>query len=178
MPTGIWSEPELRVATMLSVLEAFQEFVEIAGSSGDDAAELALDRIHYEGLPEPEDDETGQYTLDELEDYRPCAIVTVPAKNGWRARSTAEQTWVPSGRVIIDLYRSLTTNRHGLPTAADIQDFRDDVGEIIEGLLGLPWQEPYLAVRGVEVIDGPFWGPPDMVQDEGLWIGVQIGLDW
>lgn len=177
-PTGIWAEPEVLLATMLSVCPAFQDFVDVGGSSGGDEEDAALARIHYEGLPEPEDDETGQYTREELEEYRPCAIVTTVARGGWQAKPVAEQTWETSGRVAVGLYRSLSTTRHGLPTAEDIADMRSDVSEILEELLSLPWEEPYLAPKQVRVTDGPFFGDPEDVPSEGLWIGVEIEVEY
>jgi len=165
-PSGLLSSPQLRLAKMLAASDAFQTLVE-----AEDATE-ALDAIHYEGLPAPADEETGEYTLAEFSAYRPCAILY---GEEWAADRVAEQTCEYSGSVVMEIYQTAAASHEDLPTADAQLSFRNTVGAILAEMLALPWVEPYLAVTRLAAPAGqPFWADPDAVPYEGCWLGFHL----
>jgi hypothetical protein len=179
-PAGLWAKPQQRLASMLSRLAPFQTFVGAATEAE------ALARIHYQGLPEPSDTESGQYTLDEWTTYRPCAIVAAPDEDSWEASRIAEQAHKTSGKVVVIFLQSVATTNHGLPTADQVVSYRNSIGAILgkaaadddDGLLDLAWQSPNLAIRRIYLHEGPYWGDPEDVQDEGVWLGSTWIVEW
>lgn len=179
-PSGLWARPAALLATMLSTLEPFQAF------AGVETASAALARVYHEGMAEPEDEETGEYTLTEIQALRPCAIIGSPEADGWDAARVAEECFVDHGRIVVCFVKSVSSNAHGLPTADDIVAFKNAVGPILgkvddtdaDGLLDLPWQYPNIAIRRIRCVEGPFWGNPEAVQNEGVWIGATFLVEW
>lgn len=179
-PAGLWNVAEARLATMLSTLATFQTFCGVATSAA------ALARVYYEGMAEPANVQTGQYTLAEMTAKRPCAIVSAPDRKSWSAKRVAEQRFVTSGQLVMILLRSVATTHHGLPTADDVTVYKNLVGPIIaktddaepDGLLDLPWESPNLATREIYLEEGPYWGDPEAVQDEGVWLGSTWIVEW
>jgi len=171
-PSGYIAEPKLRLAKMIAASAAFRTLVSAAD------ADAALASIHYDALPEPADEETGEYTLAELQNYRPCAIVADERMNGWRAERVAEQVFRPSGMVVFEIFTDAASSHEGQPTADAIGTFMNTLGEILEDILEVQGVEPYLAIKSVQKADGPFWGDPDAAPTEGVWIGAQFLVEW
>lgn len=179
-PAGIWAGPEAMLATMLSVSTPFQTFCGAATPAE------ALARVHFEGLPDPADAETGEYTLSELETYRPCAIIGTPDRESWSARRVAEHTYRTSGKLLVMFVRSVSGATHGLPSADDVVVYKNLVGPVIgknaanedDGILDLPWQSPYLALKDAWLVEGPYTNDAESMQDEGIWIGSTWCVEW
>lgn len=179
-PAGIWTGPEAMLGAMLSVTTPFQTFCGVATPAA------ALARVHYEGLPDPADAETGEYTLAELEAYRPCAIIGAPDRESWSARRVAEETYRTSGKLLVMFLRSVSGATHGLPSGDDIVAYKNLVGPVIaknlasepDGIMDLPWQSPYLALKEAWLVEGPYTNEAEAVQDEGVWIGSTWCLEW
>lgn len=179
-PAGLWGAPKQRLAAMLSKLAAFQTFVGVATEAA------ALAKVYHQGLPEPADTESGEYTAGELAGYRPCAIVAAPDEDSFRISRIAEQAHKTAGKLVVIFIESVAATSHGLPTADQVVQHWNAIGPILgktaddgdDGLIDLQWQSPNLAIREIYLHEGPYWGDPENVHDEGVWIASTWIVEW
>jgi len=171
-PAGSISLSEAALRTMLSTVAAFQTFA----GAGDAAAALA--KIHLGDLPDPAD--LTQYTLAELQGYRPYAIVYLSELDGYRSRLIGEPfSFDSAGRVMIHLEQDASGWAGNRPTRDADQEFLNAVGGIVDGLREIRGVAAgHLQFRSIRLVLGPVAAHPDEVPAVGLYQRAVLQLDW
>jgi len=176
MPTGSISLIEEAGRQVLAACATFRSFVVSLD------VPTALNHIYRDDLPPPTDGKS--YTVAEHQALRPCAIVSLDRNAGLAFRREADLVWSATGRLTIQLLRSLDTEDllDGNPTAEAERDFDDLVGPILDELLaksggGLA-EVAYLDFVGAVVQFGPYSGDPKRIGEMGAWQGVTLVLEF
>lgn len=144
-------------------LVACDEFLTWTGAANATAARA---RVYHEALPRPASGV--EYTLAELQAYRPFAIIYTADLGGWQARRVATESFGVTGRVLLYLEQDTPS---GLANDLDALDeaFKESIGHIlaasdakpaISGLLDLAHQPGYLAIDQV-ILNGPGRSHPE-----------------
>lgn len=138
----------------------------------------ALARIYHDGLPPPADREA--YTKDELELYRPCALIWTDPDNGFSTEilSTSGDSFdaVAFGKIVISLEENVPADIADDLAEVDIR-FKNSVGQIVDGLWDLFGKAGYLACLKMD-LDGPQRVRPDNEPDQGDWMIAILTLHW
>jgi hypothetical protein len=162
------------LGTTLAHAAAFQAWVE--AEDADEAAE----RIYHFTLPDPRS-EDGEYTREELEAYRPYAVLFTAAREGFRydldAVGESGFEFKGSGRLEIRLVQNAPFGVTE-PNAEADRRFKNAVGDIIADLCGLAGNGGYLAFSSIRLQEGPYWPSSTLVHSQGLWQAAEIALDW
>jgi hypothetical protein len=169
-PAGSLSLAQDHLRTMLADAAAFRTWC----SAADQAAALA--KIFHEGLPKPANGET--HTRAELENYRPYAVIFTDDQNGFSRNLDAEGSFEASGRLKLRLYQTADDDAGDEPTSDANLRFKNAVGAILDDLCAAVATAGYLAFERIRVDAGPYWAHPKLVPDQGVWQGVEIGIDW
>lgn len=157
---------------MLSTVTAFWTFAGVA-----DAA-AALLKIHPDDLPDPAD--LAQYTLKELQDYRPYAIVYTSEMDGYRSRLIGEPfSFDSAGRVMVHLEQDASGSVGNRPTRDADQEFLNSLGLIVDGLREIRGvAAAHLQFRAIRLALGPVAAHPDEIPAVGLYQRAVLQLDW
>lgn len=138
VPEGCLSQSLQLARETLAASEAFQAFV------GCEDAASALDRIYFEGFPQPEGDE---YTIGERELYYPGAFVSSAVNQSLSFRADAVgigEFYVLSGNLFIVLRRVVPVALEYDEAQADL-DWENVLGKILGDLFRLGGRGDYLA---------------------------------
>jgi hypothetical protein len=139
----------------------------------------ALARIHHHGLPGPANGR--EYTLAELQTYRPYAVVFAAEQNGFRATLEAAGDgfeYQRAGRLVARLYQNCPDALTDEPSSDANLQWSNTIGQIIEDLLASSGKAGYLAFTALAVTAGPFWNHPKAAPAQGVWQGVELAVDW
>ena len=138
----------------------------------------ALDRIYHDGLPPPADREG--YSKDELELYRPCALIWTEEDAGFGAEAIATSgdafEWQGRGKIVITFEQNVPPEIAEDLAEVDLR-FKNSIGQIIDGLTDLFGGAGYLACLDL-TMDGPFRVRPDNEPDQGDWQIARLTLGW
>jgi len=170
-PADTISLAESFLKASLADCEAFRTW---AGAA--DQAE-ALERIYYDGLPEPAHG-AEEHSLAELQNYRPYAVIYTAEALGFQKLRVGAEAWQASGRLILRLYQDAPAGADSQPSADANRVFKNCLGAIISGLCDLCGQAGYLCFNAIRVDEGPYWGQPDDLPSHGVWLGAQLSIDW
>lgn len=171
-PRGSLSLAEVRLRETLAALPAFQEFAGV--TSADDAAA----HIFRNDLP-PHAANQSDYSLEELRQYRPFAILwTQRTGNGfsWSNRPAFGTTRM-SGRLLFDLEREIP-ERFNHVTADEDADFCNLVGLIADELAAVGYLPGGMPIEEVTVVDGPARNDPKNYLRQGRLQGATILVQW
>jgi hypothetical protein len=155
------------LATTLAASASFRTFV------GAGNATVALERIHHDYLPDPDSD---VYTLEELQDIRPCALIFTVPDSGWSYDRDAAGTnnWAARGELVCVLMRDTPTGE----TNSDVDvSMRETAGNIVSDLVDLSEQGGYLASTGF-TCNGPYRTEPGELQELGDRQAFEIMIRW
>ncbi len=173
-PAGSISLAQEHLRTMLADCDAFRTW---AGAA--DQAE-ALERIHHEGLPAPAN-HADVFTLAELQAYRPYAVVYTGEENGFSRTLDAaggDFSFASSGQLKLRLYQDAPESCGDEPSSDANLQFKNAIGQILDDLCELAGQPGYLAFNQITLDNGPYWAHPNSAPTEGVWQGVEIGIQW
>ena len=171
-PAGPISLAEDYLADTLAAVSAFQTLVGAAS-----AAE-AKESIYNDALPAPAAD-GGEYTLAELQDYHPYALVETDPEGGYQMDFASiggdgTHEYRDSGKLILRIVRLIDT-------AGEIEDdertFKNTIGQILDGLWGLAGQAGYLAITAIRVVGWHRFHPNDEPA-LGDAQGVKVEVHW
>ena len=135
--------------------------------AGDAAA--AAERIYPNGLPKPENGET--HTKQELQSYRPYAIVYTAEKDGFRKTADAGGThfyYNPSGQLMVRINREAPEAAGDEPTADANNTFLNLLGKILDEMCDLAGTAGKLAIQSLS-LDCYGWAEPNVIETQGLW---------
>jgi len=169
-PAGGMSLAQEYLRTALADCSTFQAWVGAA-----DQAE-ALARIYHEALPAPANG--NEYTLAELQAYRPFALIWTSEQNGYSKRRLAVGTWAESGRIMIRLEEDVDPQIANDP-AEVARRFRNTIGQIIDELCALT--DPgagYLVFHTVTVEAGPIRTEEDEARTLGDAQAVELSVEY
>lgn len=173
-PSGTLSRALERLRATLADSAAFRAMIGPAAGQAE-----ALARIHYDGLPPP----AGlSYSREELAAYRPFALVYLNPNAGFRAEqdgvSGTKFDWAERGKAIITLEKEASETYANAPTADAEQQFRNEIGGIIDNLYSLSGTAPYLNITAISVLLGPYAVGEDDAKAEGVWQMVHLECEY
>lgn len=150
--------------TTLANSAAFQVFVD-----ADDATEAAQ-RIYHDAVPLPA---AQSYTLDELNELRPYALLFTDPSGGFRSDKVAMgdssgDCWNSSGTLIMYLVRTVPAASEGATNPLSDVDtsFRTIIGNVLADLAEMSETAGMLASRSF-LVDGPYRNDPVKQKNEG-----------
>lgn len=151
--------------------------------TGEASATAARTHVYHEALPRPANGV--DYTLAELQGYRPFVLLTTAELGGWQARRTATESFGLTGRLLAYFEQTtptgLATDLEGLDEA-----FKESLGHIlsrsdakpaISGLLDLAHVPGYLAIDQV-LLTGPGRSHPDEHPAIGDFVFAQLEITY
>lgn len=172
-PSGPVSLAIENLRVILANCTAFQSWV------GAGNAATALEHIFYEALPPPA--EGGEYSLAELQAYRPFALVGMEAEDGFYTRSDAQGAgfeWdLGGGRLSLWLEENVEPSI-ALDAAEVSRRFCNTIGAIIDELCDLSGTATYLALHSVRVLMGPGRGDKAERATQGDYVAMRLGIEW
>jgi len=142
-------------------------------------AALALQRVYRDGLPPPADGET--HTLQELQGYRPYALIYTAEREGFRREMEAVSShseFNARGSIMLSIFRESPDAAGDEPTADANQTFRNLIGKIIDEMCDLAGTAGYLAIESIRLVEGPYWPAPELIPVQGLWQAADLRIDW
>ncbi len=168
-PAGCISKVEEQLKESLSKSGTFQTLV----SAGDAAAAKAS--IYYEDLADPADNKDS-HDADELETYRPYAVVFIEPGGNFGRREVAVGTFASFGRVSLLIVRTAENS----PNRGDGDlDWLNVVGQILEDLEQLSETAGCLKFVESTIRDGPgrreLDEAPGQGEEQGARIDFQFG---
>jgi hypothetical protein len=160
---------EQSLATMLAATTAFQTF------SGTATSATAAARIYKDGLPEPENGNT--HTREEHEHYRPCAVVYLADEQGFTRRRVSDSDWNESGRIVVELWRTVDDVPDNEPNSTEDSTFKDLVGDIIDDLCAASGTATYLDFHTIAML---LWEscPTKLIESMGVWQRAILMLEF
>jgi hypothetical protein len=180
MSTGCLIAAQDNLREALSRLDAFWKFLVIDELTTDvEKIAAASLQIYDDGLPRPADG-TNQYSIEELQGYRPCAIIETAMENGFLLEADTSSTYRASGRLTLKLMESVgdADMLDGLPVAAAVRAFKIRVGALIDAMRD-PSQLATSYFRAERIaLESLYPGDPGNVDSEGGWQGCDISLEW
>ncbi len=177
-PSGSISLAQENLRQTLSNVSAWQALCGAPDDPLDQAAALA--KIYHEGLPKPADDKP-VHSREELIALRPYAVVFLPEGSGFRRIQDAISDsfeFQSMGAMRLRLYRNCPESFDSEPSGEANLDWKNVIGNIIDGLCALAGQADYLAFDQIGIVAGPYWGHPQDVPTLGVWQGVELELTW
>jgi len=171
---GGLAPPLAALVELLANSSTFQTLVGVANATA------AKQSIHRQGLPKPADGR--RHTREELEDYRPYAVVYTDPEDGYQAvadgvNSDGFAFW-ETGDLVLRIERDATDEDGDEPTSEDNENWHTTVGQIIDDLKGLAGQGGYLAATAIRLINGISWNAPNTVHATGLFQSATIAVSW
>lgn len=131
-------------------------------------AEEAAAHIFQDELPPPSNGR--DYTVQELQGYRPCLVYWMSPQNGFKSRAVAYGAqW--TFRDSVTFHAKLIQNATGKDFAAIFKAFKASVGAMIGDLEELAGRGGYLAISGIDILEGPYIHPENVwsTQGEAVW---------
>lgn len=141
----------------------------------------AMDNIYRNGWPLPLD-RTDGYSAEEYRAYRPSALVFFHPES-FTARQVAHDEWEAGGAVVLRIERHAADTYRNEPTTDAMTAWEDQVSTLIGELADRNGHAEtddtaYLLFDEIRV-DGPYCSDPDeLAEDEPVWQGVEITLDF
>jgi hypothetical protein len=133
----------------------------------------ALASIHRDGLPAPAD--THEYTLAELEGYRPFATIVDDDDNSF-AGSTVD--WMHRGRMLVTIERDAPDGASPTPSDPATKEWRDIIGQIIADLQTVAGTAGYLDITSIDMEEPPGWAVAEVAETRGVFQMVVLGVNW
>jgi hypothetical protein len=144
--TGAWSLAQKYAADTLAACAEWQGWVDAANAS------QAASRIYQDALPGPR--HGNDYTLDELQTYRPFALIGSETEQGFRSERIADGTVNDAGVILIEIEDDIPDAIEDQPGEIALR-LRNHVGTLIAELFALHGTAGYLAIEAIDV-DGPY----------------------
>lgn len=172
VPAGSISLTEALLRSTLAGLSAFRTFVGVA--TEDEAAA----HVYHSSLP-PMTKGHESYTLAELRQYRPYAIIwTQETGNGFRWSNAAGYgASHVSGRLLARLIREVPDALANDQSAADV-DFTNQIGAICDALIVAGQTPENLSVQAITLYSGPERNPEEEHHAVGSLQGVTLLIEW
>jgi len=133
--------------TLKATLGDCASFRTWVGASGDDVQAQALNRIHKDDLPPPED--SNVYTLAELQALRPFAIIYTAG--GFRKEYDASPAEFENTGTLAVLLEQDVPERIKNDPAAIADEFETVIGQIMDDLCALVDQAGYLTITAINL---------------------------
>ncbi len=173
---GIITTAEEKLGENIAHATRFQT---ITGSA--DATE-AKQHIYYSSLPDPQDGSA--YTKEELQSYRPYAMIWTDENTGLTMVKTGEQrTWIGSGSI----FAEFGYNADPTKSQAEIErEWKNILGEMLfqttqpdpfDGIIENAGEGNFLDIRRVVVRQVNHWELEDETE-QGAWSEAVIQFDW
>lgn len=162
-PTGSISLAQEHLRQMLAATTAWQ-----AECNAADAADAAK-WIYHHGLPEPANGET--HTKEELQSYRPYAIIYTAPRAGFRKKKDAGGThsyFNVSGQLVLRINREAPEAGGDGPSSDANTTFLNLVGKVMDEMENLAGTAGYLAIETMD-LDAYGWAPEEVIETQGLW---------
>lgn len=148
--------------TMLATTTAFRTW---DGESY--SVDEAKARIYFDSLPLPAGD-SDQYTIDELNNYRNCAIIEKPRDEGVRwSFAAAPNKFVCAGVLVVTFFRTIPVDERDDISSAE-RSMENWIGQLVKsndsgspGLVELSSQAGYLELQ--EIVET---GPSHVTQED------------
>lgn len=174
-PTGSISLSQQHLRESLAACAAWRELCGSADNPASPAA--ALERTYLHGLPKPANGES--YERQELQAYRPYAIVSTMQQDGLRwTREASGGSFGASGRMYLRIERESPDRQGDEPTADAMVTWTNIVGRIGDELCGLADQAGYLACGEIVPVDITYCPHPDLIETEGFWQSAEFLITW
>ncbi len=155
---------EEAMRTALASCTSFQTLV------GAESAEEAAARVYIDALPPPADDVA--YTDEELEEYRPYALIDT-GDDAFTTREIASYQWTTFGEFNIEIERSIT-EEHAADVAEVERTWKNAIGGIIDDLRALN--------EGLDITAIQFryrWRERNTdVSGMGMYQGAMLSVSW
>lgn len=171
--TNCWTKAEARIAEAISNSAAFQTLTNSAN-----ATEAAA-WLFGEQLDEPLLGDT--YSHEERSERFPhyCQVYSDPSAPYSRRRTDTRHYWA-AGQVICYFEREVTAlalDGLELPQAVE-RDWKNTVGDILDDVIAWLEVEGGPVIQGFDVTDGPGTNPKEEWQQNGIWQGCEVSLEW
>ena len=143
-----------------------------------DAAE-ALEHVYIDGLPNPA--KGAAHTRGELEGLRPYALVFMPERDPYTARTDAVSDhfeFQGSGQLTLRIVRSSPDQVGDSPSHDANQTFKNLIATVIDQLCDLAGVAGYLAFHTISVVSGPYWPDKADIETWGLFQEIDILVQW
>lgn len=132
--------------------------------------------IHLVSLPEPVDGHV--YTLEELQAYRPFALIDFPDDGeSFNSSRIAETAYQDSGRLVMMLEAEVPDALAKRPADAKIW-FLNQVGAILTEMMAYSGDAGYLTVHTFRILRGPERSRDDVLSAEGDFFQVLLEIEW
>ena len=180
-PSGPISLVEQRLKVLLANSATWQTW------TGSANATAALDTIYLNALPKPA--AADGYALDELQTYRPFAVIATDEAEGFAKAKFAEGSsfsFDESGRMTLTIEADIAAGDVDDDAEASMK-FKNNLGNVLaeiaalagtEGTIEVDGNPMYLRVTNISVDAGPYRSDEDQVPTEGDFYMVQIGIEW
>lgn len=172
-PAGPVALAQDALKDMLADCQAFQDLVDAV-----DSAEAA-ESIHLRGLPGP--DNGKRHTKDELQGYRPYAIIFTHRDDGLQAMADATSAdgfdFSVNGRLGIRLERDAGETNGDDPDSQDNEEWENIIGKIWDELMDLAGRGGYLAATDINLVDFN-WNPKAEHESMGIYQGAIFTVGW
>lgn len=167
-PTGALSLAQKYAADSLAACAEWQSWVGAANAT------QAASRIYQDALPPPRFG--NDYTRDELESYRPFALITTDLDGGFRSQGIAYGTTDDAGVIIIAIEDDIPEAIADHPAEIALR-VRNHIGTLISQLMALSGSAGYLAIESIDV-DGPYRTHPNKIETIGDMQVVELRCTW
>lgn len=137
----------------------------------------ALDKIHMDALPPPESE--GEFTVDELQRYRPYAVIFMAEEDGFSTVHDAVSAgfdYADSGSMTVELVEDIPDQI--ITNPAEIgRRFKNMLGNLITELKAKAGTAGYLAIQSIQVA-GIYRASPEVIPAQGNWQGSRLRIGW
>ena len=139
----------------------------------------ALAHIFRDALPPPAAGD--QYTLAELQAYRPICLVFVSPQAGFMTSQIgvggSSFNFASSGKLAAYFEQDVAAEITGDPEEVSLQ-FLNALGGILSDVLGVAGQAGYLAVTDLQLLLGPMRSNEDEHKTVGNCVWALLAFDW
>ena len=170
-PAGSISLAQEYLRDTLAASATFQAWVGAASAAAAEAS------IYQDDLPAPAT--PPEYTLAELQGYRPMAIIQTDEDGGYLVEQDSAGDgfdFDEHGKLWLCLEGNVSEALAN-QNAEMLLQFRNTVGQILDDMLALAGTVGYLAMRRVRVF-GPFRTHPDKAARQGDAVWVWLHIEW
>ena len=172
--SGSLSLAQTNLATLLANCTAWRTL-----TGAGDAAE-GLGHIWHDALPPPAD--AHEHALNELETYRPFALISTPPNDGFETEVIAGGvglSYTEGGQLEVIIEADVPEDIRTNPAEVMLR-FRNHIGDIIDDLRSLagPGGTAYLNVSKLMVTEGPYRSNEEQYEKEGDFQTVTLLIEW
>lgn len=166
-PTGSLALAQGYLRASLAASATFRTWV---GASGASVNAQALARVHYDRFPEPADG--GTYTVDELEKFRPCAII-------WSAPFAVftDNEQLSDGTLGIKLMQDVERDTEDNPHELSVR-LQNVIGGILTDMRALSGSAGYLGFSKALLVEPWSRSDPDDVVGGGDVLTCELSVEW